>query len=184
MRYPAFQELETPRLRLRKIGMADLVDFNRFAGSEEVTKYMFFRPHKSMEESAASIEKWAARQEAGGCYHWGIALKGSDRLIGMIDLLRFDEEKGSCNFAYMLARDQWGRGYMTEALKAVIDFGFSQMELQRVEADYMAENEASGAVMRKAGLLCQGLTPCKYEKDGMLHDALSYAITREQWRTK
>lgn len=182
MRYPEFQELETPRLRLRKIGMDDLVDFNRFAGSEEVTKHMLFRPHKGLEESAASIEKWGARYEAGRCYHWGIALKESNRLIGMIDLLRFEEENDSCSFAYMLAEDQWGRGYMTEALKAVIDFGFSKMELQCIAADHLAENAASGGVMRKAGLVHQGITPSKYEKDGIIHDAMGYAITRSQWK--
>lgn len=183
MHFPDFRELETPRLRLRKIGMSDLTEFNRFAGSEEVTKYMLFLPHKSLAESAASIEKWAARYETGHCYHWGIALKESNRLIGMIDLLRFDEANSSCSFAYMLAEDHWGRGYMTEALKAVIDFGFSEMELQRIEADHMAENEASGAVMRKVGMTCTGIMPCKYEKNGILHDAVPYSITREQWLT-
>lgn len=181
MRYPEFRELHTARLRLRKIGMDDLPECFRFTGNPEVTRYMLFQTHGDLSETAASIGKWVARYETGRCYHWGIALKESNRLIGVIDLLRFEEEAGTCSFAYMLAEEYWGRGYMTEALTAVIDFGFSQMELQCIHADHMAENKASGAVMRKAGMTCTGVIPGRYEKNGKPQDAVQYSITREQW---
>lgn len=181
MRYAEFQELNTARLCLRKIGMDDLADYYRFTGDPEVTKYMHFQTHRDLSEAAASIEKWAARYATGRSYHWGIVLQETGQLMGMIDLLRFDEENSTCQFAYMLGKEFWGRGYMTEALRAVVDFGFSRLKLQRIEADYMAENGGSGAVMRKAGLTCLGMTPGKIEKNGIRHDAVSYAITRQEW---
>ena len=52
------------------------------------------------------------------------------------------------------------------------------MDMERVEADHMTENTASGAVMRKAGMVCTGREPAKYEKNGIFHDAVSYVITR------
>jgi RimJ/RimL family protein N-acetyltransferase len=81
----------------------------------------------------------------------------------------------------MLGQDFWGQGYGTEAVKAVFEFLFEEMDIQRIEADHMVENPASGAVMRKAGMVKTGLETAKYEKNGVLHDAVCYAITKEQW---
>lgn len=181
MKYPSFRELHTPRLLLRKLRLEDLENYHRLGSSEAVTRYMLFQPHRNMEESAASITKWLARYPDGRCYHWAIALKATDELIGVIDLLRFDEKNDSCSFAYMLGEDFWGMGYGTEALRAVVDFGFGEMELERIEADHMAENVASGAVMRKAGMTYQGTVAGKYEKNGKVYDSIVYAITRQQW---
>lgn len=180
MRFPAFREIETSRLRLRKIRMTDLQNYyTRLGSSEAVTRYMLFQPHKSVEESKASIEKWLARYEAGNCYHWAIVLKDTDELIGVIDLLRFDEVANSASFAYMLAEDCWNRGYGTEAVRAVFDFGFREMELEFIEADHMEENGASGAVMRKVGMNYQRTEPEKYEKDGRRYNAVVYRIIQE-----
>lgn len=183
MRYAEFEELDTPRLHLRKIGMGDVkAYYERLGSSEEVTKYMLFQPHRDISDSVASIEKSLRRYEAGRSYRWAVTLRESGELIGVIDLLAFDEERSSCSFAYMLGKDFWGRGYGTEALRAAIHFGFSKLELERIEADHMAENGGSGAVMRKAGMTYLGTTAGKYEKDGILHDAPRYGISREEWR--
>lgn len=185
MRYAEFEELYTPRLRLRKLRMEDVpLYYSRIGSSPDVTKYMLFGPHQDICESAASVEKALRRYEEGKCYRFCIALRETDDLIGIIEPLRFDEEESSCSFAYMLARDFWGQGYGTEALLAVLDFLFEKMEIQRVEADHMAENAASGAVMRKAGMCAIGVEAKKYEKNGIFHDAIQYAITREQWLRK
>ena len=64
---------------------------------------------------------------------------------------------------------------------AVFGFLFEKMGIERIEADHMAENPASGAVMRKAGMVKIGTEKAKYEKNGVLHDAVCYAITKEQW---
>lgn len=185
MRFVPFRDLETPRLRLRKLTREDtLAYYQRLGSSEEVTKYMLFSPHRDISESVASIEKALRRYEEGRCYRFCIALKQTDELIGIIEPLRFEEDTGSCSFAYMLAQEFWGQGYGTEALGAVLDFLFGEMGMERVEADHMAENTASGTVMRKAGMVCTGREPAKYEKNGVLHDAVSYVITRQQWKNR
>ena len=181
MKFIPFHDLCTPRLRLRKLTMDDVpLYYERIGSSSEVTKYMLFQPHRDISESVASIEKALRRYEEGKCYRFCIALKETDELIGVIEPLRFDETTDTCSFAYMLAQDFWGRGYGTEALAAVLDFLFTKMEIQRVKADHMAANSASGAVMRKAGMVCTGREPAKYEKNGIFHDAVSYVITRQQ----
>ncbi len=176
-----FSELSTVRLLLRKLRKDDLVDYFRFTSDPEVTKYMLFQPHRDLNASAASIEKALLRYEESDFFRWGIVRKDTGRLIGMIDLLRFREADKSCNFAYMLAQDQWGQGYGSEALAAVVDFGFSQLQLDRIEADHMVPNCASGAIMRKIGMKYTKTIPNAYEKDGISYDAVQYSITRQQW---
>lgn len=182
MRYVEFKELKTPRLVLRRLTREDIpLYYARLGSDPEVTKFMLFSPHRDISQSVASIEKALRRYREGRCYRFCIALRETGELIGVIEPLRFDEEKDSCSFAYMLGREFWGRGYGTEALTAVLDFLFRDMELEQVQADHMESNAASGAVMRKAGMTYQGTIPGAYEKDGILHDAPQYAITRSQW---
>lgn len=185
MRYVEFKELNTPRLTLRRLTPEDIpLYYQRLGSDPEVTKYMLFSPHADISESVASVEKALRRYREGKCYRFCIALRETDELIGVIEPLRFDETHSSCSFAYMLGRDFWGQGYGTEALTAVLDFLFRDMEMTLVQADHMGSNAASGAVMRKAGMTYQGTIPGAYEKDGMLHDAPQYAITRSQWLSR
>ena len=180
MRYPEFQELETERLLLRRIGMEDIQEYyERLFGDGDVCKYLLFDPHQDIGESLQSIEKTLERYETGRCYRWGIALKEDNSLIGVIELLRFDEETDTCSFAYLLGCDYWNQGYGTETLKEVIRFAFEEMEVQRILVDHMAENPASGAVMRKAGMTHIGTEQKKYEKHGFFHDAEVYEIRNQ-----
>jgi len=182
MRFPEIEQLHTSRLVLRKLTMEDVsAYYERIGSSEAVTKYMLFSAHKDISESVASIRKALHRYEEGRCYRWGIALKSDDSLIGVIELLRFDEAAESCSFAYMLGEAFWGQGYGTEALMAAFGFAFDQMQVQEIRADHMSENPASGAVMRKAGMIRQGTVPAKYEKNGIFCDAEEYRITRSKW---
>lgn len=182
MYFAVFQEIHTSRLLLRKLQPEDTLPFfQRLASSAAVSKHMLWVPHKELSESIASIRKVLDRYEAGRCYRWAIARKEDDSLVGIIDLLAFDEQADSCSFAYMLGQEFWGQGYGTEALSAVLDFAFSKMEIRVVTADHFAENPASGAVMRKAGMGYIRTIPGKYQKNGVLHDAPEYRITREEW---
>lgn len=175
--------METRRLILRKFEMRDApLFFSRLGGSEKVTEHMLWVPHEQLEDSAASIEKAIARYKNGDFYRWAIAKKEDDTLIGMIDLLRICAETNSCSFAYMLGEEFWGQGYATEALMAVFRFAFEEMDMDVIEADHFADNPASGAVMRKAGMRYQKTVIGKYEKNGKRHDAVLYRITACQWQ--
>ena len=182
MRFPAIPTLETSRLRLRKLTLEDAENYyHHLFGSEAVSRYMLWSPHQDISESIASIQKVLHRYEEGRCYRWGITLKETGQLVGIIDLLRFDEEAGSCSFAYMLGEAFWNRGYGTEALQAVFSFAFTQMEITSITADHMAENPASGRVMKKAGMTRTRFLSGKYQKNGNTYDAIEYTITQADW---
>lgn len=182
MEYTEIKQLRTERLVLRKLRLEDASTyFERLGSSADVTEYMLWNPHQDLAESIASVEKALRRYDEGKCYRWAIALPEDDSVIGVIELLKFDEEKNTCSFAYMLAKEFWGRGYATEALRAALDFAFRELKVAAVEADHFAENAASGAVMRKVGMIYQKTVIAKYEKNGISHDAPMYRITAEEW---
>lgn len=180
MKYVPFRNLETPRLILRDIRMEDVQEYyERLWGDGDVCRYLLHNPHQDIGESYEQIQDILQQYEAGKFYRWGITEKGDDSLIGIIGLVRIDEETSQCSFAYLLACDYWNRGYGTEALREVIRFAFEELELKRIVADHMAENPASGAVMRKAGMTHIGTEKGKYEKQCVLHDAEVYEIRNE-----
>ena len=183
MIYSKLEELKTNHLLLRKFRVDDVQDFFvRVGGNANVTKYMLWEPHQSIEDTKSSVDKVLKRYEEGVCYTWAIALKEDDSVIGRIDLLRFDEVEHSCSFAYMIGDAYWGKGYGTEALSAILAYAFEKMQIEVVVADHMSENKASGAVMRKVGMHFVGTHSAKYEKDGAVMDADEYRITRETWK--
>ena len=130
----------------------------------------------------AAIEDILRQYEAGKFYRWGITEKGDDSLIGIIGLVRLNEETNEGSFAYLLGCDYWNKGYGTEVLKEVFRFAFEELELERIVADHMAENPASGTVMKKAGMHYIRTVGNKYEKNGIWHDAVEYTITAPDWK--
>ena len=181
MHYVQMPELETERLRLRKVRMEDICEYyERLWGDGDVCRYLLSEPHQDIGESLASIERHLQRYEEGNYYYWGAALKEDDSLIGIVALLRFDETDNRCSFAYMLGCNYWNQGYGTEMLKAAIQFAFDKLGVQKIVADHMAPNIASGKVMRKVGMKHIGTEAGKYEKLGIQYDAEVYEIRRKE----
>ena len=175
MNFAELRELQTDRLTLRRLSFDDLYDYYERLGSDgEVSKYMLFEPHQDIGETLALIEEALVRYEEENFYRWGI--ENEDGLIGVIELLHFDEESESCTFTCMLVKQWWGQGYATEALKEIFRFAKEELGVKKITADHMAPNAASGAVMRKAGMVQVGVIPGKYEKHGQRHDAIVYEL--------
>ncbi len=182
MRFPPMPQLETSRLILRRFRMSDLEAHHRHITSDpEVAKTMLWEANPDIAHAENVLRRILAGYETGNSYRWAIARREDDEFLGTISLLRLEAASGSGSFAYMLGKVFWGQGYMTEALKAVLDFAFAQMDMTYIEADHFAGNPASGTVMRKAGMTQIGILPDRYEKDGKLLDSVLYRITRENW---
>lgn len=177
MRFANFHPIETERLYLRQLRLEDVYEYyERLFGDGDVSRYMLFDPHQDIGESLESLQRKLERYEEDPYYCWGVTTKEEDSLIGLIELLRFDEAAESCSFVYMLGCDYWGQGYGTEMLQAVIRFAFEELGIERIVADHMTKNPASGAVMRKAGMTRIDTEEGKYEKLGIRYDADVYEI--------
>ena len=147
--------IETRRLRLRFPTLDDAEEiFLKYAQDQEVTKYLVWPPHNSIRQTKEFIQSCEQRLENGDAFPRIIEIKSTDELIGMIDL-RIDRHRA--DFGYVIAREYWGKGYATEALKSVVELALSQERIFRVWAVCDVENIASARVMEKAGLEREGI---------------------------
>ncbi len=114
---------------------------------------------------------------AEGDVQLAIRLKQTGQLIGGIGLHASLAHKRAMA-GYWLTPAHWGKGFMTEALVRMIEYGFKEMDLIRIEAHHMAQNSASGKVMVKAGMEKEGYFKSHIIKDGEILDSVHYAIIR------
>jgi [ribosomal protein S5]-alanine N-acetyltransferase len=147
--------IETERLVLRppRVDDAEAI-FNSYATDEEVTRYLVWKPHTSIAETKEFLSRVAAFLEDGSRLTWALTLHDDDTLRGMIELR---PQGHKADVGYVLARPFWGRGYVTEALRAVLDYAFQNPGMYRVWAVCDAENVASARVMEKAGMSFEGI---------------------------
>ena len=146
--------IETARLRLRTPTMDDTeAIFTTYARDPEATRYVSFRTHRSAEEAREYVEDCARGWAGSGPFTWAIVLRDSGRLVGMIDIR---PQNHRVELGYILGREYWGRGYMTEVVRAVSDWALAQPEIHRVWAVCDVDNLASARVMEKAGMAREG----------------------------
>lgn len=179
------KRIETERLILRKIRMEDALEsFNNWCNSEKVDKYVMWDKHSSVDVTRKLYEMWIEQYKDLSTYRWIVELKDSHELIGTIDVAsKKFQPYGACEIGYCYGDKYWGKGYATEALKAVIKFLFEETDTAVVFAQYMSNNPASGMVMKKSGMQFEGLLRGRIlDKDGYRNDLGSYSITREEYQ--
>lgn len=150
-------KIETERLLLRKIKMADAQDMYDYASRSEVTRYLLWYEHPDLGFTKRYIAYLDTQYRAGKFYDFAIIERESKKMIGTCGFTRLDEEKKMGEIGYVLHPSFWGRGYATEAVTAIIRFGFEKMGLCRIEGRYMANNTASCRVMEKCGMKLEGV---------------------------
>jgi len=177
-------ELETERLILREFQEGDWQAMHEYASDPEVVRYMQWMP-KTEEETREYVRRAIANQqeELRRNYQFVLILKAEKRLIGQCSIINVSSpEDGEAGMVYVLKRDFWNRGYMTEAVERVIHFGFSELGLHRIYATLAPENVSSARVLEKAGMRREGhLREHKWVK-GEWRDSLLYAILESERR--
>jgi ribosomal-protein-alanine N-acetyltransferase len=180
VRFP--QTIDTDRLRLRKPRADDAQRiFDAYAQDRDVTWYLVWTPHTSLETTIAFVADALARW-GHSAFPYVITRKSDDNLLGMIEV-RLD--RATASFGYVLAKPYWGAGLMTEAVTAVTRMALAERPITRVEAVCDVENAASARVLEKAGLSFERRVP-KYVVHPNIspepRDALLYAVTSDSAR--
>ena len=171
--------LETKRLVLRKLEIADADDIFEYARDPEVTRFMTFETHKTIDDAKGFIDFVLDRYNRNEAGEWGIELKKSVKLIGTIGIANFDQKNSCITIGYILAKQYWGKGIVTEAVKRIIRFAFEDMKINRVEAYHFIGNDASGRVMQKAGMQYEGILRQKLFAGGEYRDVKQYAVLKD-----
>ena len=169
----------TERLKLRKFGKNDLFDVYKYASSEEVTKYLLWDKHPSLDYTRRYLGFIEKKYKRAEFYDWGIEYEGE--MIGTVGFTRLVPEENLGEVGFVLREDKWGLGLATEAARAVIKFGFETLALHRIEGRCMAENERSSAVLEKCGMSCEGrLREAMFVK-GRFADIKIYSILDKEY---
>jgi ribosomal-protein-alanine N-acetyltransferase len=168
--------LETARLRLRPFTKDDAPAIFAYARDPEIARLGMWSPSTSLEETRDEIGAIIEGYQRGDQWTWAIEQKYDQTLIGRCDLLRYRLEHRSAEIGYALARNAWGRGYATEAVRALVHFGFDELALHRLEAIVLSFNAASIRVLEKIGMQREGVKREAYFIDGRFVDLFCYGL--------
>lgn len=177
----ALPTLPTGRLLLRGFTPADAPRVRELAGSREVASTTLNVPHPYEEGMA---EAWIRGHAADWEERKRLSLAattGSDGLVGCVGL-GLEPEHGRAEIGYWIGEPYWNLGYATEAAGAVLAYAFGELGLHRVVARHLARNPASGQVLRKLGMVHEGIQREHVRKWGRFEDLECYGILEHEWR--
>lgn len=175
------KDITTERLLMTKwtLSEEDVQGLYDYAKNPNVGPHAGWSPHESVEESKDIIENLFIPNDT-----WAIRLEDGGKVIGSIALEK-DIRRGSVNsreLGYSLGEEYWGKGYMTEAAEAVIDYAFEELDLVVLAICTGPQNKRSQRVIEKCGFKYDGILRKGYKiYDGTIRDSLLYSMLREEW---
>lgn len=173
--------ITTSRLVLRWISKNDIDSLYEIFSDPQVMRYWSTVPLLDPEAAAELQREIAEGNESDTMFKWGLALRDSDTLIGTTTLFNLNLDNGRAELGYALGRAHWGKGYMHEALNALISHAFEVMNLRRLEADVDPRNAASIRTLEKLGFQREGFLRERWHVNGEIQDAFFYGLLRREW---
>lgn len=175
--------IETDRLILRQWRLEDAIAmFHNWASDVENTQYVPWEAHKSVAMTKEFLKERIKDYKESKVFRWAIALKENpDEVIGDISVVSIRTSVNEAEIGYILSKQYWNQGLMTEALGAVNSFLFDQADFNRIVAGFLAENLASGRVIEKAGMIYEGTFRQSMKVKGKIYDYICYGLLRSDW---
>lgn len=172
--------LETIRLKLRDFSLDDGPRVQQLVGDRQVSRQTESIPYPYNNGMA---EEWISTHQSlwddGLGAHFALERKKDAVLMGCVGLA-INPKHDRAELGYWIGVDYWGHGYCTESCVAVVNFGFSTLNLNRIEAIHLVSNPASGAVMRKLGMQHEGTMKSYVAIDEGYGDMERYAVIASQ----
>ncbi len=160
---------------LRKVVLEDAEDLFRLRTNPEVTRYLYREDDKDIEAVHQLIGKIDELFWQGDGLLWGISLKNSSELIGVVCFWRIDKRNHRAELGYMLHPEFWKKGIMTESIEAALSYGFGKLKLHSVEANTSVANLASHALLLKCGFVKEAHIRENWYFNGAFHDSLIFS---------
>jgi [ribosomal protein S5]-alanine N-acetyltransferase len=171
--------LRTNRLVLRQLVVNDAAELFKTLSDIDVMRYWSSGPHHNLDETKSYIA-WNADTDADHkC--WAITT-GDELAMGWVILL--PHKKDSFELGYILGREHWREGYLTEAAGAVLDYAFVELTARRVIADTDPDNNASIGLLEKLGFKKEGHLRSEWETHIGIRDSLIFGLLRDEWETQ
>ena len=173
--------IESNRLLIRLVEETDLADLLAINGDDEVTRYLPYATWQSLSDGQAWFKRMAALNATGTGLQFVAVEKSTGRVVATCLLFRYDEQSARAELGYVLGRAHWGRGFMHEALSALITYAFDFYALRRLEAEVDPANDPSNRLLQKLGFTREGLLRQRWFDKGSVHDTNIYGLLREEW---
>lgn len=180
--FQPFQNLETDRLYLRRVSPADVPQVLELRGNAETMKYIPRPLITNVEDALAHIDIINEKIDQNSGINWGITLQDSDTIIGIIGHYRIQPENHRSEIGYMLQPQFHGKGYATEAIKAVLQYGFNVMNLHSIEAVIDPENILSEKVLVKCGFVKEAHLKENDYFEGKFWDSVIYSLLKKNYK--
>jgi ribosomal-protein-alanine N-acetyltransferase len=174
--FTPFPNLETHRLKLRRLKITDVNEILALRSNPEIMKYIPRPLITTKEEALEFISTMDANINANSLINWAITTKENDLLIGMIGFYRTKPEDFRSEVGYILSGDFQGKGIITESLKRVIQFGFEVLKLNSIEAVIDPENFGSEKVLLKNNFVKEGHFKEHVFFEGKFLDSVFYSL--------
>ncbi|MBM0231041.1 GNAT family N-acetyltransferase [Micromonospora sp. STR1_7] len=177
--------IHTPRLTLRPVTIDDLDDVYAYQSRPDVVRWMLGAEPRTREQSRASVLAMAgedAWRAEGDCLT--VAVVDGTGVIGTVELVWRSERDRTAEVGYVFHPDHGGRGLATEAVAALVDWGFDEVGLHRVFGRCHARNEASARLMARLGMRQEAHHVQSYLFDGQWADQLVFAVLAREWRSR
>ncbi|HVF96478.1 MAG TPA: GNAT family protein [Flavisolibacter sp.] len=178
--FSPFPVLETDRLILRQVTINDAAPLFFLRSSEEVMKYIDRPKAATLQDAVDLIYRLEDVRQKNDGINWGITLKGKDEVIGTIALFHLQKENYRGEIGYLLHPLHQGKGIMKEAIKKVLDYGFSVIQLHSVEATTNVNNEISQKLLESVGFLREAYFRENYFYNGQFMDSAIYCLLAPQ----
>ena len=178
----ALPTLEAPRVRLRALAERDVDALFAIFSDEVMMRYWSTLPMKDRAEA----EEYLARIRTGfavkSLFQWGVERKEDGEILGTCTLFSIHRDSMRAELGYCLRSAHWRKGYMSEALAALIDYAFATLKLRRLEADVDPGNDGSVRLLERLGFTREGLLSERWDVGGQIGDTAFFGLLAREWR--
>jgi len=176
------QTIKTSRLILRRFAECDLESmFSNWASDEKVQSDYGEPVYSTIDEAKGLLDKYISSYEKCETYRWAVVSKDNGECIGQVAYFLVDTHNQFCEIEYCIGQKYQNQGYITEAVKAIVDFGFQNVNFNRIQVSHRHVNIASRHVIEKCGFTYEGSLRKFFNHLGEFHDRLYYSILHEEW---
>ena len=178
--------ITTERLILRRFMHTDSESVHRnWAGDNQVQSDYGEPTYETPEAVSELLERYINAYEKTDTYRWGVFLKNEpDNCIGQVAYFLIDSHNEFCEIEYCIGRKYQSKGYITEAVKIIIAYGFDKIGFNRIQVSCRHVNLPSKRVIEKCGFTYEGTLRQYFNHLGEFHDRLYFSILKDEWKTQ
>jgi len=177
-----FPELNTTRLQLIEVTDEYAPSLFHILSNEDVTRFYGMNPLREQEDALHIIESFKQTFDSRQGIRWGMVTRDSGTFIGTIGLNHLSLYSKKAEIGFELDPAHWRRGYVAEAIEAVLEYAFETLELYRMGAVTFLENTASIQLLTRIGFEEEGILRGYLFQDGTSHDGRIFSLLKPDYQ--